>query len=159
MVNALQAPPTPSQPHAEFFSFVLSSLCFCVGEGRKSNQRVVALTSQEAALCQWLTSVGGGAWNHSSSPTSHSNRDELSSQKPLKLLIKALYIFCDVFFPVFTPSFDKISLLLLYYFSTGVHHHFHASIIPSNCLFSVFFPTDFLCQTEIQLFLYFYFLW
>lgn len=53
---------------------------------------------QEEALCQWFTRVGGGAWNHSSLPTSHNNRDELSSQKPLLLLIKALYIVCDVLF-------------------------------------------------------------
>lgn len=36
-----------------------------------------------------------------------------------------------MFFPVFTHSFDKRSMLLLYWFSTGVHHRFHATIVPS----------------------------
>lgn len=107
-------------------------------------------THQEAALCQWFTRGGGGAWNHSSLPsspnTSHNSRDELSSQKPLLLLIKALYIFVIFFLlPVFIHSFDKRSMLLLYFFSTGVHHHFHASIIPRVVVFVPFFM--FLPQT------------
>lgn len=66
------------------------------GEGEEK-QPTYGPDHQEEALCQWFARVGGGAWNHSSLPTSHNNRDELSSQKPLLLLIKALYIVCDVF--------------------------------------------------------------
>lgn len=108
MVNALQAPPTPSQPHppppsqpappmlSSFLFFIEVPVLLCVG-GEES-QPMYGPDHQEEALCQWFTRVGGGAWNHSSLPTSHNNRDELSSQKPLLLLIKALYIVCFVFF-------------------------------------------------------------
>lgn len=102
MVNALQAPPTPTQPAPPhpcwllfFFFFIEVPVLLC-GEGEEK-QPTYGPDHQEEALCQWFARVGGGAWNHSSLPTSHNNRDELSSQKPLLLLIKALYIVCDVF--------------------------------------------------------------
>lgn len=148
------APPTSTQPASpappmlsSFLFFIEVPVLLCVGGEEK--QPMYGPDHQEEALCQWFTRVGGGAWNHSSLPTSHNNRDELSSQKPLLLLIKALYIVCFVFFPVFTPSFDKISMLLLYCFSTGVHHHVHASIIPSGfvCFLFVFFVCFFPPQT------------
>lgn len=55
------------------------------------------------------------------------------------------YIFFVTFF-VFIHSFDKISMLLLYFW-TGVHHHFNASIIPS-----VFVCFHFLCFTHRRFF-------
>lgn len=97
------APPTSTQPASpappmlsSFLFFIEVPVLLCVGGEEK--QPMYGPDHQEEALCQWFTRVGGGAWNHSSLPTSHNNRDELSSQKPLLLLIKALYIVCFVFF-------------------------------------------------------------
>lgn len=56
--------------------------------------------------------------------------------------------------PVFTSSFDKISMLLLYCFSTGVHHHFHASIVPSVEVF--LFHTLFTSSRKPVIFVFFF---
>lgn len=138
-------------------------MLLCVGGEEK--QPMYGPDHQEEALCQWFTRVGGGAWNHSSLPTSHNNRDELSSQKPLLLLIKALYIVCFVFFLFLLLVLIKYRCCFYIVFQLGFIIMFMQVSSPAVLfvfwvVFFLFFsPTDFLCKTEIQLFLYFYFLW
>lgn len=150
----LPPPPAPLM----LSPFILKSPGFSEGKGRTTNPPGGGAVSVSGSLEEGA-GLGITPLFPSSPNTSHISRDELSSQKPLLLLIKALYIFFVLFFflffsPVFTHSFDKRSMLLLYYFSTGVHHHFHASIIPSVVFipFFMFFPQTFYVKQKSSYF-------
>lgn len=108
--------------------------------GGEEKQPTYGPDHQEEALCQWFARVGGGAWNHSSLPTSHNNRDELSSQKPLLLLIKALYIVCEFLLLVLIKYQCCFYIVFQLGFIIIVMQVSSPAILFVLCFFYVFFP-------------------